>query len=153
MIFDLDITETPNSERIFVNLFSKQPHSYGQIKAVLDTGSPTTVISYSDALKLNLPVINANAGNPIAGFGKGKIPSKKLDRFLFALKSNDNRIKVLEMPVNIIDISTLRNMPQDMQASTMRVPTIVGLDFLRNTKMKLVINLEQHKAFLESQEE
>jgi hypothetical protein len=150
MIFNLELSEVPDSERIFVNILSRQPHSFGQIKAILDTGSPTTIISYLDALRLNVHVSSADTGEPIAGFGKGHIPSKRIKKFTFALKSNKSQIKYLEMPVNVVDIITLRNMHQDIQSNTMRIPTIIGMDFLRASKLKLVVDLEQHKSFLEA---
>ncbi|MEK6927982.1 MAG: hypothetical protein AABX11_06130 [Nanoarchaeota archaeon] len=126
MIFPLELSEVLNSERIFVNLLSRQPHSYGQIKAILDTGSPTTIISCVDALRLNLPLDGTETGEPIAGFGRGQIPSKKIKKFIFALKSNENNINYLEMPVHTININALKNMNQDIQNNTMKIPTIIN---------------------------
>jgi len=150
MIFNLELPEVPNSERIFVNILSRQPHSFGQLKAILDTGSPTTIISYIDAIRLNMPINSADTGEPIAGFGKGRIPSKRIKKFIFALKSEESKIKYIEMPIHVVDIITLKNMPQDIQNSTMRIPTIIGMDFLRLSNMKLIVDLENHKAILES---
>lgn len=149
MKFNLELSEVPNSERIFVNLLSRQPHSFGQLKAILDTGSPKTIISYIDALRLNISISGAETGEPIAGFGKGQIPSKKIKKFIFTLRSEDNTIKYVEMPVHVVDISLLKNMSQEVQNSTMRIPTIIGLDFLRFTGLKLVIDLKNHSSFLE----
>lgn len=152
MIFNLELSEVPNSERIFVNLLSRQPHSFGQIKAILDTGSPTTIISYIDALRLNISITGAESGEPILGFGRGQIPSKKIKKFIFTLKSEENKIIYIEMPVNVVDVSALKNMNRDFQDSTTRIPTIIGMDFLRLSNMKLILDLSQHKASLESKD-
>lgn len=151
MIFPLDLVEVPNSERLFLNIISRQPHSYGPIRALLDTGSPKTIISAKDALRLNIPLNNTEEGDPIAGFGKGRIPSKRIKKFIFALKSKDDKIKTMEMSVNIVDVTNLRNMPQDYY-NALALPTIIGMDFLRNSEMKLVVDLASHIATLESKD-
>ena len=149
MIFNLELVEVPNSERIFLNLLSRQPHSYGPIRALLDTGSPTTIISARDALRLNIPINNAEAGDIISGFGRGQIPSKRIRKFLFAIKSSENEVKYLEMQVNVVDITALKNMHQDFQNNALQIPSIIGMDFLRMCGMKLFVDLASHKANLE----
>jgi|SRR3989338_8900533 len=149
MRFNLELFEIPNSERLFLNLLSRQPHSYGPIRAIFDTGSPVTIISARDALQLNIPLANTENGDSIRGFGRGQIPSKRLNKFIFALKSEDSKIKYIEMPVNVVDISRLRSLHHDFQSTAMQLPTIIGMDFLRISKMKLFVDLFAHKAILE----
>lgn len=152
MIFDLEFTENPDAERVWVNILSRQPHCFGSIRAVFDTGSPTTIISARDAVRLSIPLNSLEQGEPIRGFGKGGIPSKKIKRFVFAIRSTDNQIRNIEMPVHVADLTTLRNMPQEYQAHVMQIPTIIGMDFIRCAGMKLVIDSPNHKSYLESQE-
>ena len=149
MIFNLELVEVANSERIFLNLISRQPHSYGPVRALLDTGSPTTILSARDALKLNVPLSGAIPGDLISGFGRGHLPSKKLPKFHFALKSKENEIRYLEMPINVIDVPSLNKMPQDYQNSAFQLPSIIGMDFLRISGLKLFVDLAMHNAILE----
>jgi hypothetical protein len=144
MIYNIELVEVPNSERLFINIVSRQPHSFGPIRALLDTGSPTTIVSARDAIRLKIPISGAETG-----FGRGQIPSKRIKSFKFALKSEDNNIKYLEMPVNVVDIAALKSMHQDFQNNALQIPTIIGMDFLRFSKMKLFVDLASHKAKLE----
>ncbi|MEI6731282.1 MAG: hypothetical protein WCK90_01235 [archaeon] len=153
MIFDLEITQVPNAERLFLNILSRQAHSFGSLRAILDTGSPTTIISAADAIRLNIPANSLDSGDPIKGFGRGGIPSKKVRSFSLALKSRDNTIKRIDMPLSVVDINALRSMPQEFKENVYRIPTIIGLDFLKFSRMKLMVDLASNIAFLESQEE
>ncbi len=150
MKFNLDFAEAPEAERIWVNLLSRQPHCYGSIRAIFDTGSPTTVISARDVFRLSLPLNNMEQGEPIKGFGKGGIPSKKFKKFIFALKSEENSVQQIEMPVHAVDTSILQRMPQEYLSHVLQIPTIIGMDFLRQARMKAVIDPIVHKAFFES---
>lgn len=150
MKFNLELTDDLNNERIFLNLISRQPHSFGQIRGLVDTGSPTTIISLKDSIRLNLPLNNSNKGDPICGFGKGGVPSKRIKKFSFALKSEDNKIKYLEMPVLVADLTEIKKLDLGRQENILRIPTIIGMDFLRETELKLIVNMKSKESFLES---
>ncbi len=150
MIFELELIDTFGAERVFLNLISRQPHSFGKIRALVDTGSPNTIISAKDCYLLNLPITGAEKGEPITGFGKGGIPSKKMRKFSLALKSSDNKIKDLNIPINVVDITALKSMPEEYSNHVYSIPTIIGMDFLRLANLKLVVDIPNKKAYLES---
>ena len=74
MRFNLEIRNIQNSKRIILPLFSRQARSFGRIEAIIDTGSPRTILSAGDALRLNIPFTNFESSTPLAGLGKGKTP-------------------------------------------------------------------------------
>jgi len=78
MRFKLNLIKTQNAERITLNLISRQPHCFGNILAVFDTGSPTTIISAGDASLLKIPISNLERTSPIRGFGRGNLPCRLL---------------------------------------------------------------------------
>jgi hypothetical protein len=142
MIFDLDLIKEIGSERIFLNILSRVPRSFGPIKAVVDTGSPKTIISARDVFTLKLSTTNLEIAPPTKGFGRGGLPSKQLQKFKFILKSNEGEIKEFEMPVYVIDIESLNKLNNDYKESAYTIPTIIGLDFLRIFNLTLSVNME-----------
>ena len=149
MIFDLNIINTPTSERVSLNILSMIPHSFGRIIAIIDTGSPKTIISAKDVYMLKLPVKNFKSTRPIRGFGKGSVPAREIEKFVFVIKSRDGQIKKIEMPVNTIDIYELNKQPADVRDHAYKIESVIGLDFLRNLNLKLVIDLKNNTAYLE----
>ncbi len=55
MKFNLEIRNVNGSKRIIFPFLSTYPRSFGRVEAIIDTGSPITVLSASDSLRLNLP--------------------------------------------------------------------------------------------------
>lgn len=117
--------------------------------AIIDTGSPKTIISAKDVYILKLPVNNFNSTIPIRGFGRGVIPAKEIEKFDFIIKSRDGQLKCVEMPVNIIDTCELNKQPRDIQEHAYKIESVIGLDFLRNLNLKLVIDIKNNEAYLE----
>ncbi len=142
MIFNLDLIKTQDAERIIFNVISRHPRCFGNIFTIVDTGSPRTIISAKDVYLLKIPTNNLESSTPIKGFGKGGLPCKKLNNFKFYIKSSDGQIKIIEMPVHIIDLSALNKLSQEMKENAFKVPSIIGIDFLRIQKLKMVINFE-----------
>ncbi len=150
MIFDLDV-ETPDAGRIWINIVSRHPHCHGTIRAVFDTGSPRTILSARDVLRLLIPLHSLEQGEPIKGFGRGGIPSKKIKEFTFALRSQDNLIVQIKMPIHVADIATLQKMPQEYYQHALQIPTIIGMDFLKQAGLKTTIDIKNCKAYFEKE--
>jgi hypothetical protein len=149
MIFNLELLKTLNSERILFNLFSIFPRSMGGIIAIVDTGSPRTIISAADAFKLKLPVSGLEDSKPACGFGRGGIPCKILPNFKFNIRSPENKTKTIEMPVHVVDITSLKKMNRDMIDNAFKVPSVIGLDFLRSQKLRMVVNFKDDSSYFE----
>jgi hypothetical protein len=149
MIFDLKLINTHDSERVLFDIVSRYPRCFGNILAIMDTGSPRTIISAKDVFLLKIPITSLEASGCIRGFGRGSVPCKLLKNFKFLIKSNDGKIKYLEMPVHVVDISALQKLSQEMQENAFKVPTVIGLDFLRAQNMKLVVDFKNDSSYFE----
>ncbi len=145
MIFDANLTRNEESERITFNIASRQPHCFGGIITIVDTGSPRTIISARDVYMLKIP-LTGEVGKPIKGFGKGGVSCRNVNRFKFTIKSRDNKIRSIEMPVCIVDIT---GMSQEARDQAFQLPSIIGLDFLRSQRLKLVVDFEGGGAYFE----
>jgi hypothetical protein len=150
MRFDLKLVKDKNSERIWVNLRSLQPRSFGNILGIFDTGSSRTIISATDTSLLKIPISSLQkAEYPVKGFGRGEIPCKICNKFKMAIRSTDNKLKIFEMPVHFVDISALQRLNEDFKTRAYQIPTVIGLDFLKELDLSLNINFNKDIAYLE----
>ncbi len=149
MKFKLGLIDTPGSERVTLDVKSEFPRCFGDLFTIIDTGSARTIISAKDVYFLKLPFKNGEESTSIKGFGKGGIPCRILKKFKFYLKSEDGKIKHIEMPVCVVDLGALNKMNKDFVENAYRVPSIIGLDFLRSQKMKLIVDFENGSSSLE----
>ncbi len=149
MRFDLEFVKELGNERIFVAIGSRYPHSFGFIRALVDTGSPRTIISAQDTQKLNLPISNLNKGEPIKGYGMGVVPTKSITNYPISIKSKDNNLKHFKIPVVCIDLTALRSCNKSLQDSAYQAPSIVGMDFLKFLQLKLVVDFKKNEFYLE----
>jgi hypothetical protein len=149
MRFNLELVKTPDSERILINLLSRYPRSYGNLVGVLDTGSPRTIISAKDASILKIPIDNLEKVRSISGFGRGAIPCRIIKNFKIALKSDDSHIKLVELPIHVVDISALNSMNQEFALHAYQIPSIIGIDFLKILNLSLNVNFNKDIAYLE----
>jgi hypothetical protein len=149
MRFSLQLVKTQDSERVLINLMSRQPRSFGKIIGILDTGSPKTIISAMDAHLLKIPISSLETVNAISGFGRGSLPCKILNNFKIAIKSEDDKIKIFEIPIQVVDISALKKMNQDYRNHAFQIPSVIGLDFLKLLNLSLNLNFNEGIAYLE----
>ena len=149
MILDLELVQTLGAERVLMNLLSREARSFGAMRAVVDTGSPRTIISARDAYGLRIPVTNLPRAPPTRGFGRGALPCKMMKRFRFAVRSRDQVLEEFEMPVEVVDYGALQGMHQSFRENAFQLPTIIGLDFLRLLRFRLCVDLHKREAFLD----
>lgn len=113
---------------------------------VLDTGSPDSYISYKDALKLQIPLDKQSTG--ITNFGGSKFNIISLPAFKFYLiKSDDNKITELES----VQLSALKptKTSKEHKLAFEALPSILGLDFLKQQKLSLHVILTENMAYLQ----
>ncbi|MDD5012412.1 MAG: hypothetical protein PHQ66_02075 [Candidatus Nanoarchaeia archaeon] len=146
MIFNLELIKTKDAERVIFNIFSMYPRCIGGIFTILDTGSPRTIISAADAFRLKIPVNGLEDSRPACGFGRGGIPCKILHNFKFNIKSPDNKTRLVEMPVHVVDITALKKMNKDLIDNAFKVPSVIGIDFLRSQKLKMIVDFENDSS-------
>ena len=149
MRFELEIRNIQGSKRIILSFLSIYPRSFGRVQAIIDTGSPITILSAADAQRLNIPFKNFQSSSPIKGFGRGGTPTLSIDNFQISLRSFDNKRKSLEFPITVVDVPILRKFGEDVLNQAFTIPTIIGLDFLEANKFKLFIDVNNNTAHLE----
>ncbi|MBA7519460.1 hypothetical protein ES705_11539 [subsurface metagenome] len=151
MRYRLEIRKDRNNKakRIVFSMYSIYPRSFGPFIGVIDTGSPRTVLSLADAERLNIPFNNLKSTDPISGYGRGKIPTLKIEKFSVNVKSQDNKLKNLKFPINVVDLPTLKKYGNDTVINTYRIPTLIGLDFLELNNLSIFIDIKNNIAYLE----
>lgn len=120
-------------------------HFFGFIEALVDTGSPFTVLSPADALKLKLPITTMRSGSPVslAGF---RFLNHPLDKVHLNFKTEDAQYLSIEMKMGVliptkIDRQTLEDVKH--------IPSLIGNDFLEDQKLALIFDPSTKSAYLE----
>ena len=152
MRFNLEIRNIQNSKRIILPLFSRQARSFGRIEAIIDTGSPRTILSAGDALRLNIPFTNFESSTPLAGLGKGKTPVLLINKFTFSLRDSEEKTNNFTMPLLVADVPRIKKEGQDKLNNAARIPTLIGMDFLELNSFDLFVSLNKNSAYLEKSE-
>ncbi len=150
MRYPLQIREIQGSKRIILPVLSRQPRCYGNFEAIIDTGSPRTIIGAGDAEKLRIPYHSLKESVSLIGFGRGSMPTLLVEKFIIVIKSEDGTSKNLSIQVSIPNVPLLRKTDQNMLKHAFTLPTIIGLDFLEFNNLKLFIDIIKNVAYLEN---
>lgn len=124
----------------------KSPHCFGFIEALVDTGSPFTVLSTVDALKLRLPIKTMRKIEPVylAGFTFFKAT---LGNSSMTFRTDDQ--KSLTIQFNNMGILIPTKLDPNQLEGVKHIPSIVGNDFLEQEKFGLYVNPSTKVAYLE----
>lgn len=123
----------------------------GQVMLIIDTGSPLTILSEGDALKLKVPI--ASLRNPPdekkhiymgGSISELKIIPKEVN---LIFKNEDGKTETIVLSNLCVAISTKRD--DRHKGISQGSPSILGLDFLKNHKFSLYVNPEKDSAYLE----
>ena len=130
----------------FVPFTVRSPRFFGIIEALIDTGSPFTVLSTMDALKLKVPIKRMRRGESVslAGFRFFNYPIKNPSIRFRTEDAKSLKIDLPKMGVLVptkIDKKTL----QDVK----HIPSIIGNDFLEDQRFALYFNPTAKVAYLE----
>ena len=120
----------------------KTAHNRTKTSFIFDTGSPTTIISYSDARLLQIPF--NNTAEQIIRLGGRKYQSYTYNKLTMVFLSEDNKPIEETMPVTIIKPTSIKDMEE-----VDSIPTILGMDFLKSKGYKLFCDLANQIAYLE----
>ena len=122
-------------------LQSKEPHIFAPIEAIVDTGSPTTILGMLDIERMRISPLQLkkleSRKEPIS-YGGGEVETKILQEAKLKFGEHFECI----MPVQII-VEKIDGRSQ---------PTILGVDFLANNKLKFIFNPIKKEAYFESSE-
>jgi hypothetical protein len=100
----------------------KIPHGRISSDFVIDTGSPHTILNYTDSIRLGVP--HASKAELIRIGGKA-YQSYIFNKFELVLKSENNEVLSQEMPIRILVPSSEKGME-----NLDRFPNLLGMDFL-----------------------
>lgn len=137
--------------RIFYNKTSKLlripavlqvPHKRIISDFIIDTGSPYTILNYSDSLRLGIP---HSIKSEIIRIGGRTYQSYLFDKFEIIMKSiNNEEIKEF-IPIRVLKPTSLKIKELENLDS---FPNILGIDFLEKG-FKLFCNLQENDIYLE----
>lgn len=118
----------------------------GVLEALIDTGSPHTVLSTKDALKLKLPIKKWRGGEPIslAGF---RFFNHPISNVTITFRKEDNNSLQITVPKMGVLIPTKIN--RKVLEEVKHIPSIIGNDFLEEQKFALYYNPSGRIAYLE----
>jgi len=137
------LTYLEEKENLYLNATAllKTPQKRTTTKFILDTGSPETIINYTDALRLNIPFITKGK---IIKMGSRKFQGYEYGRLIFVFLTEDGNkveenIKVIILrPTGLSEIEEVDD-----------IPTILGMNFLREREYKLFCDVSKEIAYLE----
>ena len=120
---------------------SEEPHIFGSIEAIVDTGSPATILGTPDIKKMRVSQLQLNKlesrKEPIA-YGGGQVQTKVLRGAKLKFGEHFECMIPIQIPVNeVIGCSQ---------------PTILGVDFLIENKLKLIFDPNKKEAYFEDSE-
>jgi len=132
----------------FVLCSLKFNHIFGVTEVLVDTGSPFSVLSPTDAIKLNLPISTMHKGQTIclAGF---KFINHPLGQVHLNFKCAEGQHSVdMNMGV-LVPTKISRAILKDVQS----IPSIVGIDFLEDNKLIFYFDPSEKIAYLETKDQ
>jgi hypothetical protein len=130
----------------FVTFYVRTLHISKPVDALIDTGSPFTVLSTNDILSTRMAITKMQSGETVtlAGYRFFNHPIK--DAIMNFRTESDELFKV-----NLPTIGSL--IPTKMDKRTMDevkyIPSIIGNDFLENQKLALYFNPSARVVYLE----
>lgn len=113
---------------------------------VVDTGSPNSYLSDKDVRRLQIP-IKEKLSKEEVDFGGSRFKQVSLPKIeMYLLKEESG--KPLTLSVTISALKTTKTSAKKIQVAQ-TLPSILGLDFLREQKLSLHVILTEELAYLE----
>lgn len=125
------------------NVILKTPRKIIPTTFILDTGSPKTIIGYSDSMRLQIP-LNSLSKEGIISIGGRKYDGYKFNRMQFIFKTEEGGSITEEKEVAVIKPTS----PKEV-VEVQSMPTIIGTDFLKEKRYKLFCDIAGKEAYLE----
>ena len=123
---------------VALSLRSKEPHIFGFINAIVDTGSPSTILGSADVQKMRISQIQMQkliGAEKEVNLGGAQMKTRSLPEAELKIKD-----KIVKIPVQV-PIKIINGVPP---------PTIIGVDFLLAGKLKFFFDPSSREAYLET---
>jgi len=111
---------------------------------ILDTGSPETILGYSDALRLQIP-FNSLSKTRIIRLGGRNYQGYLFNRITFKFKTEDEKLVQEEFPIVVVK-------PTSTKDNLNEIPTIIGTNFLKEKKYTLFCDFNKEIAYMEKKD-
>ncbi len=136
----LQVYHFANSLRIMVHflLRCEEPHIFTPIRAIVDTGSPTTLIGPSDIKRMRLSKIQLNkleGKKKSINIGGGQVYTKIIENANIKIGENFE----IEIPIDF---------PVEGEENPLQ-PSLLGIDFMLKTRAKLFFDPNNREAYFE----
>jgi len=130
----------------FISFMFRSSHAFGFVEALVDTGSPFTVLSTTDAIRLRLPIKSMRKGEPcqLAGFTFFKA---FLGNSSMTFRTDDG--KSLAIQFNNMGVLIPTKLDKSQLEDVKHIPSIIGNDFLEQEKFALYVNPSKKVSYLE----
>lgn len=134
-------TNLNNPTQNYLNLpvIIRSPRKILPTKAIIDTGSPTTIIGSTEAKLLQIPYKGSQKLETIK-IGGGKHKAMSFDKLMITLRPIEGNPVREKLFVKVLDYNE-------------RVPTffnlLLGMDFLKRTGYRLFCDMKNDVAYLE----
>ncbi len=138
------LTFLPEAKTTYLNIpvVLKSPRSgFMRVKAIIDTGSPETIIGYEEAMALQIPFSNV-ATEKFINLGGSKYAASTFNRLTMIFK--DEEEKAVQESINVCVLKPTSD-KQKMQGFSL----LLGTDFLRERGYKLFCDMKNDLAYLE----
>ena len=118
----------------------RAPHGVLRVNAIIDTGSPKTIIGYEESRRLQIP-FNESASSLIR-LGGGAYQMCEYDKIKLILEAEDQQRIEEQLPIKIIKPTSAKEIPSGFSL-------IIGTDFLKDKGYKLFCDIRNSDAYLE----
>jgi hypothetical protein len=114
---------------------------------VIDTGSPDSYMSSKDVKRLQIAVNDKESSGEV-DFGGSRYKISGLPPFYFHLLNEDRSKPHISIKVTLKALKTSKASERKLQTAE-SLPSILGMDFLKEQKAALYVNVFENTAFLE----
>lgn len=124
---------------VTLTLRAETPHIFGFVNAIIDTGSPTTILGSADIQRMRISQLQLQkliGEEKEVNLGGSQIKTRVLPE---AELSIEGKVSV-KIPIQV-PIKVIKGTPP---------PTIIGIDFLLAGKLKFLFNPSARESYLET---
>ena len=126
----------------YLNLpvFIRAPHGVLRVNAIIDTGSPKTILGYEESRRLQLPFNESTKS--LIRIGGGAYQTYGVEKIKLVLEAENQQRTEEQLPIKILKPTSTKEIPSGFSL-------IIGTDFLRDREYKLFCDIKNSDAYIE----